>query len=433
MSKYQFQTTLIDQAYAALCEGLSPVIQSHPGSGKTVMAIAVANMMKCKTLVVVPWREIRKQIVDLTKNNNLIDVMTVNKAISDIEKKQLKKYDLIIFDEAHHTVAKSYQTIIQSNKKAKIFGLTGTLVRMDGEGFTDIFDTVIEGPSVEQLIKQKVLCDYKLYVPDVNVPLFDKARLNINTKGEYSSRTLVESFDVKKAYALVHQSYTTYAKDKQMILYAPSVEHAISFAEYFNKQNIKAAFIHSEQSDTQRDKTINDFKNGAIDILCNYNIISEGFDMPDCDGVILVRPTRSLSLFIQQSMRAMRYRPNKTAIIIDHTLNSKMFGTPTSKHLWRLEGEYKNKKNQQAVENELNTRLKQLFSIDTSVQLVQSRDSEERIVTKNQLIFEIEQALESKQLIDLIKIQTKYNIGYISNMAWSYRVAKTYGIPIPKI
>ena len=86
-----------------------------------------------------------------------------------------------------------------------------------------------------------------------------------------------------------------------------------------------------------------DFKAGKILVLCNCDLISEGFNVPDCSCVVLLRPTESLVLYIQQSMRSMRFVPGKHAVIIDQVGNFKKFGTPAAPHTWTLEDRKKKK------------------------------------------------------------------------------------------
>lgn len=101
-----------------------------------------------------------------------------------------------------------------------------------------------------------------------------------------------------------------------------------------------------------------DFKSGSIKVLCNVDLISEGFDVPDCSVVIMLRPTESLVLDIQQSMRCMRYKPNKVATIIDHVANYTRFGLPDTPRQWSLEG--RPKKNGRITQNQFRSKLVQI-------------------------------------------------------------------------
>ena len=108
-------------------------------------------------------------------------------------------------------------------------------------------------------------------------------------------------------------------------------------AKEFNDAGIVAKHIDGETLKPAREAAIENFRQGKIMILCNVDLISEGFDVPDCNTAILLRPTQSYGLFIQQSMRCMRYKPGKTAIIIDHVGNVGRFGTPDMEREWTLD------------------------------------------------------------------------------------------------
>ena len=115
---------------------------------------------------------------------------------------------------------------------------------------------------------------------------------------------------------------------------------------------VSLRLILMETPKEERDKIISDFRNGAIKILCNVDLISEGFDVPDCECVILLRPTKSLTLYIQQSMRCMRYKKNKRAVIIDHVGNYARFGMPDADREWTLESRKKSGEKRE-IENKL--------------------------------------------------------------------------------
>ena len=131
--------------------------------------------------------------------------------------------------------------------------------------------------------------------------------------------------------------YKQLANGKKAVCYCASVRHSQRTAEVFNGNGIKAAHIDGSTPKAERDSIISAFRRGDITVLCNVDLISEGFDVPDCECAILLRPTKSLTLYIQQAMRCMRYRPNKRAVIIDHVGNYARFGMPDDDREWSLE------------------------------------------------------------------------------------------------
>jgi len=124
---------------------------------------------------------------------------------------------------------------------------------------------------------------------------------------------------------------------KKAICYCASVNYSKQMAEQFINAGIQAAHIDGETPKYERSKIIESFRSGEITILCNVDLISEGFDVPDCNTAILLRPTKSLTLYIQQSMRCMRYADGKQAVIIDHVGNYARFGLPDMERKWSLE------------------------------------------------------------------------------------------------
>src|SRR5699024_9074017 len=112
-------------------------------------------------------------------------------------------------------------------------------------------------------------------------------------------------------------------------------------ANEFTNAGYSAAHIDGKTPKLERDSIIEGFRTGKVNILTNCDIVGEGFDVPECSVVIMLRPTQSLSLYIQQSMRGMRYRPNKTSIIIDHVDNVRRHGLPDEDREWSLSGSKK--------------------------------------------------------------------------------------------
>jgi len=139
----------------------------------------------------------------------------------------------------------------------------------------------------------------------------------------------------KAIYGDIVENYKKYANGQKTILYAHSVEASENIAEQFRNAGIYAEHADAKTSVVKRNEIMMNFKSGIIKILCNVDLISEGFDVPDCTCVILARPTDSLVLFMQQAMRSMRYQPNKKALIIDHVGNYARHGLPDTPHDWK--------------------------------------------------------------------------------------------------
>ncbi|MCX7779631.1 MAG: DEAD/DEAH box helicase [Negativicutes bacterium] len=247
---------------------------------------------------------------------------------------------LIILDEAHHATANTWRKLLQLYPDAFVIGLTATPARMGGDGLGDIFESLIMGPTVKELIASGNLSPFKYYAPPVAADL-EGLRVKY---GDFAQSEVAMRMDKSEIIGDLIDQYQRLAPGARAVCYCASLAHSQHTAEMFRQAGIPALHIDGETPDVARKAAINDFKNGSIKILCNVDLISEGFDVPAMEAVILARPTQSLTLFIQQSMRAMRpdkENPEKIAIIIDHVGNLYRHGLPDEDREWSLENNKK--------------------------------------------------------------------------------------------
>jgi superfamily II DNA or RNA helicase len=238
---------------------------------------------------------------------------------------------LIITDENHHSLARSYRKIYEAFPDARRVGVTATPRRLNGGGLGDVNDKLVIGPGAKWLIEHNFLAPYDYYAPTVA----DLTGLHIQ-HGEYVTDEIVKKLNQSAIYGDVISYYRQLADGKQAICYCASIEHSKTMAEQFRAAGIPAEHIDGETPKQARADTVGRFRSGETQILCNVDLISEGFDVPDCAVSILLRPTKSLTLYIQQSMRCMRYQPGKRAVIIDHVGNYARFGLPDMDRKWDL-------------------------------------------------------------------------------------------------
>lgn len=281
----------------------------------------------------------RKELIDQIRNTltmNDVDMKFVNLGMVQTVVRRLEKTSepaLIIIDESHHVLANSYKKIINHFSNAKVVGFTATPVRINGGGLGDINDILIEKVNVKWLIENQFLAPYKYFAPEI----VQTETLDIKRTGEFDMTGLDDQFNKRMIWGDVIKHYQKLADGQQAILYASSLYQSQKMAASFEQVGITAAHIDGKTPKAERDHIIQQFRNGEIKVLCNLDLIGEGFDVPDCSTVIMLRPTQSLSLYIQQSMRGMRYRPEKTSIIIDHVGNVSRFGLPDMERTWTLE------------------------------------------------------------------------------------------------
>lgn len=345
-----YQTDLENGVRQAYREGYkSPCIVLPCGGGKSVIIADIAKQTTAKgnrVLFLVHRRELCEQIENTFAwwgvNMKLCDVMMVQTAARRLHK--MPEPQLIITDENHHCLANTYRKIYDHFSGSRRVGVTATPVRLNGDGLGDVNDKLIIGVSAKWLIENKCLAPYDYYAPS----LIDLTGAKVS-KGEFETAS-VEKLLLKKAvYGDVIGYYRKLADGKQAICYCTSIRHSMEMAAMFNAAGIEAEHIDGTTPKTEREAVVRRFKEGELDILCNVDLISEGFDVPDCECAILLRPTQSLTLYIQQAMRCMRYREGKRAIIIDHVGNYARHGLPDDDREWTLAKKDKSRKSEKTA------------------------------------------------------------------------------------
>lgn len=247
------------------------------------------------------------------------------------------KPDFIVFDECHFSMAATWQKIINAYPEAYIVGLTATPCRLDGKPLNATYENLIVGVSTKQLISMGYLSDYRYYAPTIA----DLKGLK-KTKGDYDTKQQEVILSQKAIFGDVIKHYKQLAYGKQTICYCSTIKHSEAMAEEFRASGINAVHFDGNTPKKQRTEIIEKFRNKEITVLCNVDLISVGFDVPDCHCCILLRKTASTALFIQQSCRALRPQEGKTAIIIDHVGNYIEHGMPDDDREWSLTGKLKN-------------------------------------------------------------------------------------------
>lgn len=334
---YDYQENLVNKTRKAYIDGYkAPCIVAPCGAGKSIMIAEVAKMTTEKgnrVLFLVHRKELLDQIQETFKTVGVnFELVTFGMVMTIVNKlDQLPRPSLIITDENHHGLAASYKKIYDYYSDVLRLGFTATPIRLNGSGLGDVNDLLIEEVSVSWLIEHKRLAPYEYYAPK----LIDTDELKKASTGDFTKKSMDNAIG-NTIYGDVIKHYESLAKNEQAIAYCHSIEASKHTAEIFNQAGYKAAHIDAKTHKIERESIIQQFRDREIKILCNVDLIGEGFDVPDCTTVIMLRPTKSLSLFIQQAMRGMRYRPNKISIIIDHVGNVNQFGLPDTERKWTL-------------------------------------------------------------------------------------------------
>ncbi len=241
---------------------------------------------------------------------------------------------LIVWDECHHIAAASWEKIFRRFPHAYHIGLTATPARLDGRGLGEYFKEMINGPSVQSLIEQGYLSPYKLYAPST------VSMEGIHTRmGDYEKNEVSKTMDRPSITGNAIEHYKRLCSGKRAVVFCASIQHSKHVVEEFNRNGISAAHVDGETLQEERDATIQRFKDGDIRVLSNVELFGEGFDVPSIECAILLRPTQSLGIYLQQLGRCLRPSEGKErAIFLDHVGNWSRHGLPDQDREWSLEG-----------------------------------------------------------------------------------------------
>ena len=263
-----------------------------------------------------------------------------------------EKPGLIVIDEAHHALAETYAEVMNAYPKAKKLGLTATPYRLNGKGFTDLFDTLLCSWSMEKFIAEGRLSLYDYYSikPDSADQLLIDSLQKRGADGDYQQKELNDVMDVKPSLERLCLTIKEYVPGKKGIVYAISIQHAEHIAEFYRENGIKAVAISSKTPLAERQELIERFKSSSlssslnsasntsdeIEVLVSVDLFSEGFDCPDVEFIQLARPTLSLAKYMQMVGRGLRVAEGKEyCVILDNVGLYKRFGLPSVDRDWQ--------------------------------------------------------------------------------------------------
>ena len=252
---------------------------------------------------------------------------------------------LWVIDEAHHVVeGNKWGKAVNLFPNAGGLGFTATCCRADGKGLgrhsDGVFDKIVEGPNMRELIDAGYLCDYKIYAPLTYMPLSEE---DVGASGDYSQAKLKAASKKSKIVGDVVHSYEEFCQGKSTVVFATDLETAADMRANFCAAGHKAEVVSSETTDVIRSEILDRFERGELQVIINVDLLGEGFDCPGIMAVIMARPTESYGLYCQQFGRALRILPGKEiALIVDHVGNVVRHGLPDAPRLWSLDAKEKN-------------------------------------------------------------------------------------------
>jgi DNA repair protein RadD len=357
-----YQTRVLDETREAYRDRHRAVLLCMPtGAGKTVTASTVVHGAASKGNVT--WwlthrRELASQASQTFHNLGIphgtvksgfvsdpravVQVASIQTIVRRLDK--LPEPNLIVFDETHHIGAAQWDEIFHRFPRARILGLTATPWRLDGQGLGRWYSTMVLGPTTAELIDEGSLSRFRLFAPAMP----DLSGV-ATTAGDYQRGALAKAMDKPQIVGDAIGHYRALCSGKRAVVFAAGVENSQHIAAQFNEAGIPAEHVDGSMTAEHRDAAVERFRSGETLILSNADLFGEGFDVPAIEAAILLRPTKSLSLHLQQVGRALRPAPGKDmAIILDHAGNSLKHGLPDDPREWCLDDREKRKRSAEA-------------------------------------------------------------------------------------
>ena len=350
-----YQDKIVHDTRSMLREGhRSVVLVSPTGSGKGVLLPFIAHGLVKNG----------KRVLIMAHRQNLVDqlekaVSQFGVAFSRIRGNQRVRYncmigmtqsvvsrldkipapDYILTDEGHHGTSPTNRKIYDYFPNATRLFLTATPIGADGEGLSSVASAMVLGPAVKWLIEQEHLARYTYIKPKNNI---DISRIKFKGNGDVNEKSAAD--EIKRSFHVgdAVEKYLEWMKGKPCIVFCSGIKHAEEVAEAYCAAGIKASAISGTMKRSEIKKLIEGLSNGSVEVLCSADLIGEGTDIPCLQGIQMLRPTKSIVIFLQQCGRALRPKPDGSyAIIIDHVGNNVDLGFPCDERDWSLEGKPK--------------------------------------------------------------------------------------------
>jgi DNA repair protein RadD len=367
MELRKYQVDLVEKARNEIRKGNKKIIIYSPtGSGKTIVAADIVRSAiekGKKVLFLVHFRQLAFQARERFEEFGISDnvgmimagedsslgcpcqvamVQTYSRRLK-LDEKEFNPWfvdaDLIIYDEAHASIAQTRKAILEMYSDDKVvLGLTATPCRADGRGLGEIYDVIINGVDIAELTDQKYLVPFIYYgaqeLPDLeNIP---------TVAGDYSKKVLGERVDKPKLIGDIYDNWVRICPERQTVIFCVNVKHSKHVRDLFQKRGVSIEHVDARSTEEHREDVLRRFKNGDLQVVTNCNVYSEGADFPWASCIIIAKPTKSLARYFQMGGRGSRTHPGKEDCkIIDHAGNVNRHGFLDDPVYWTLDGKEK--------------------------------------------------------------------------------------------
>jgi superfamily II DNA or RNA helicase len=359
---YQLET--VEAIRNSICQGNKRIIVQAPcGAGKTIIVahiIQKALLKNSKVVFLVHLRQLAHQAIErftecgmgdkvgvimageephLDRSVQVVSVPTYSRRLQLAELKNnkwFKEANLVFYDEAHASIAKTRKDILNLYKGNTILiGLTATPCRADGRGLGEIYDDIVSVSNIHKLTQLGYLVPVLYYgakeLPDLNdIPL---------VAGDYNKKILGQRVDQKKLVGDILENWLRIAPDRQTVIFAVNVKHSRHIESVFKAHNIAIEHVDAHTPDDLRKDILQRFKKGTTQVVTNVGVYSEGADFPWASCIVLAQPSKSYGRYVQRGGRGLRpYPGKKDCIIIDHSRLIEQHGYLDDDVTWTLDG-----------------------------------------------------------------------------------------------
>ena len=390
-----YQIDICSRVREAFEHHRSVMVQMPTGTGKTMVLAELVKQLMMKDegvriLIVAHRRELIEQIKATIKrmkmdsrNITVESIQTISRRIDALDFIP----SLVVIDEAHHALAKTYKMMWDAWPNARFLGLTATPCRLNGKGFTDLFDVLVQSWDIPTFIKEKWLSTYDF----VSIKADSRTQQLISSlkkrgaDGDYQVKEMDAVLNKRPSIERLYNCVTEFARNRKGFVYAINIDHARSISEYYQEQGVNAVAIDSHTPVKEREQLISSFRSGELQVLVNVDIFSEGFDCPDVEFIQLARPTLSLAKYLQMVGRGLRpSKGKKNCMIIDNVGLYRVFGLPSQIWDW-----------QSAFEGRMKMREERLKSRD---ERLKSKDNHSSLINNQKIDTEMYLVVSHKQL-----------------------------------
>lgn len=360
LSLRPYQIDAIAETRRRMARARSVLINAPTGAGKTILGCQIIKLAVEK----------RRRVLFLAHRRELIDQCAAKldeagvphhgvilaghskaraphapvqvASIQTLIRRELPPADLVMIDECHRALAKSYLNLLANYPAAKIIGLTATPERLDGKGLGDLFDDMVVVSTIPNLIAEGFLVEPDCYGAPSGGP--DLSRVK-KSGGDYHEGQLQAAMDTTELTGELLTNWLRLAGGCKTIVFATGIEHSQHIVGKFQDAGVNAAHLDGTTPLPLRQQIIRDWQSGAIQVVSNCAVLTEGFDFPELECCVLARPTQSVAMYLQQVGRVMRPAPGKAgALVLDHAGCFNAHGLPHHHREWTLEGEMERRK-----------------------------------------------------------------------------------------